>query len=346
MPKTATLQQIAKRAGVSVSTVSRALNGNVRVDPDTRARIRAAMNRLNYRARHLSDETLAPPTTHLLGLLMPEGMQALGLNTSIYGAVADAIRTTAEAAGYGVTISTYTNSPEIVTVGDRLLAQKNLAGAILFRTRLADESFDWLRELQLPFVVLGRLYDRDPFHCVGVDNRQAGFLATQHLLDQGHRRIAFLNGPREVAPTVLRLEGFRNAMRAANIPPRESWVVESKYDPQLATELTRQLLSGAERPTALIAANDRVAWAIIRAIQAHGLSVPRDLSVIGFDDAEESSHFTPPLTTVRIEWRAMAELATRMLLEILARRNISRVYVAIEPKLIVRESTASPQEVK
>jgi DNA-binding LacI/PurR family transcriptional regulator len=346
MPKTATLQQVAKRAGVSVSTVSRALNGNVRVDPETRNRIRAAMNRLNYRARDTANETFATPTTHMLGLLMPEGMQVLGLNTSVYGAVAEAIRTIAEASGYGVTLSTYTNTPDVVTVGDRLLAQQKLDGVILFRTRLADESFDWLRELQLPFVVIGRLYDRDPFHCVGVDNRQAGYLATQHLLDLGHRRIAFLIGPREVPPTLLRLEGFRNAMRAANLTPRESWVIESKYDAQFATELTRQLVTASEPPSAIIAANDRVAWAIIRTIQAHGLSVPGDISVVGFDDAEESSHFTPPLTTVRIEWREMAEIATRMLIEILSRRNITRVYVAIEPKLIVRESTASPQEAK
>jgi DNA-binding LacI/PurR family transcriptional regulator len=346
MPKTATLQKIAKRAGVSVSTVSRALNGNVRVDPDTRKRIRAAMHQLNYRARGTADATFAPPATHLLGLLMPEGMQVLGLNTSVYGAVADAVRTTAEPAGYGVTISTYTNTPEVITVGDRLLAQQKLEGGLLFRTRLADESFDWLRELHLPFVVIGRLYERDPFHCVGVDNRRAGYLATRHLLDLGHRRIAFINGPREVAPTGLRLEGFRGALSEVNLTPRENWVVESKYDTQRATELTQRLLVASERPTAIIAANDRVAWAIIRTIQSQGLAVPGDVSVVGFDDAEESSHFTPPLTTVRIEWRQMAEIATRMLIEILACRNISRVYVAIEPKLIVRESTSSPQEAK
>jgi LacI family transcriptional regulator len=131
-----------------------------------------------------------------------------------------------------------------------------------------------------------------------------------------------------------------------NLTPRENWVVESKYDTQRATELTQRLLVASERPTAIIAANDRVAWAIIRTIQSQGLAVPGDVSVVGFDDAEESSHFTPPLTTVRIEWRQMAEIATQMLIEILACRNISRVYVAIEPKLIVRESTSSPQEAK
>jgi len=341
MPKTATLQQIAQRAGVSVSTVSRALNGSARVAPETRARIRAAMQRLHYRAPTLPAE-FSPPSTRLLGFLMPEGMQSLGLNTSVYGAVADAVRSTAEAAGYGVTIGTFTSSAEIVTIGDRLLVQKNLDGAILFRTRLADESFDWLRELGLPFVVIGRLFDRDPFHCVGVDNRQAGYLATRHLLALGHTRIAFINGPREVAPTILRLEGFRRAFAEARLTPREEWLVESKYDVALGAELARQLVRTKERPSAIIAANDRVAWAIMRALQEQGLAVPADVSVIGFDDAEESAHSSPPLTTVRIEWRQMAELATQMLIQILQRRNISRVYVALEPQLIVRASTAPP----
>ena len=344
MPKTVTLQQIAKRAGVSMSTVSRALNGNVRVDPDTRKRIRTAMHQLNYRARGIPNEIFAPPITHLLGLLMPEGMQALGLNTSIYGAVVDAIRTSAEVAGYGVTISTYTNTPEVITVGDRFLAQRKLEGALLFRTRLADESFDWLRELGIPFVVIGRLFERDLFHCVGVDNRRAGYLAAKHLIDLGYRRIAFINGPSEVAPTVLRLQGFRNALREAQLTPREDWLLESKYDTQLGAQLARQLVAAKDRPTAIIAANDRVAWAIMRALQEQGRTVPADVSVIGFDDAEESAHSSPPLTTVRIEWRQMAEIATQMLIEILQHRNISRIYVALDPKLIVRASAAPPKQ--
>ena len=242
-----------------------------------------------------------------------------------------------------MTIGTYTNGSDVVTVGDRLLAQKSIDGAILFRTRLADESFDRFRELKLPYIVVGRLFDRDPFHCVGVDNRQAGYLATQHLVALGHRRIAFVSGPRNVATTVLRLEGFRNVLREANLAVRDDWLLESDYDPQLGTQMARQLLASKDRPSAIIAANDRVAWAIIRTLQQEGLSVPADISVIGFDDAEESAHFTPPLTTVRIEWQQMAEIATQMLIEILHRRNISRVYVAIEPQLIVRESTAPPK---
>jgi DNA-binding LacI/PurR family transcriptional regulator len=337
------LTDVAKRAGVSVSTVSRALNGSARVDPETRERIFAAMDRTNYRSRS-NPQAFSTASTRLLGFLMPEGMQVMGLDTSVYGDVANAVHTSAEAAGYGVAIGTYTNGSDLVTVGDRLLAQKNIDGAVLYRTRLSDESFDWLRQMQLPFVVIGRLFNRDPFNCVGVDNRQVGYLAAKHLVELGHRRIGFICGPPATAPTVLREEGFRNVMNEAGIPVREDWVREGEYDVGRAVQLTRAMLSSADAPSAIIASNDRTAAAIMRTAQELKLAVPGDVSIIGFDDAQESGHLTPPLTTVRIEWRQMAETATRMLIEILQHQNIDRVFVSIAPRLIVRESTAPPKD--
>jgi DNA-binding LacI/PurR family transcriptional regulator len=335
------LRQVAEQAGVSVSTVSRALNGQARVDPKTRERIRVAMETLNYRA-YPSAEELAPKPTRLLGFLMPEEMQVLGLDNSVYGSVINAVRAAAGQAGYGLTIATYTNGPDNITVGDRLLAQKSLDGVLLYRTRLSDESFERFRDLGLLFVVIGRLFDRDPFHCVGVDNRQCGHIAIRHLLSLGHQRIAFVNGPRNIAPSQQRLEGFRQGMREAHVAPREEWLVECNYDPTLAFEIARGLMKSTERPTAIIAANDRVAWAILRAVQEQGLNVPADVSVIGFDDATESAHVTPPLTTISLEWKQMAEIATQMLVEVLRRKIIRQVYIALEPKLVVRQSTATP----
>ncbi len=334
------LKQVAKRAGVSVSTVSRALNGQVRVDPKTRDRIRLAMETLNHRV-YRSAEEFAPRTTHLLGFLMPEEMHDFGLDGSVYGSVIGTVRASAEKAGFGIAIATFTNGPDIVTVGDRLLAQNSLDGALLYRTRLSDESFERFRDLKLPFVVIGRLFERDPFHCVGVNNRQCGYIATKHLLSLGHQRIAFINGPRNLAPSQQRLEGFRQAMREENIAPREDWLVDCKYDPAVAFEIAHGWMESAETPTAIIAANDRVAWAIIHAVQKKGLTVPTDVSVIGFDDAAESAHVSPPLTTVALEWRQMAEIATQMLIEVLRRQTIRQIHIELEPKLVVRQSTAA-----
>jgi len=335
------LKQVAKRAGVSVSTVSRALSGQVRVDPRTRERIRLAMETLNHRVYRPAEE-FAPRTTHLLGFLMPEEMHDFGLDGSVYGSVIDTVRAAAEQAGFGIAIATYTNGPDIVTVGDRLLAQNSLDGVLLYRTRLSDESFERFRDLKLPFVVIGRLFERDAFHCVGVNNRQCGYIATRHLLSLGHQRIAFINGPRNLAPTQQRLDGFRQAMREEDIAPREEWLVDCKYDPAGAFEIAHGWMESAEPPTAIIAANDRVAWAIIHAVQKKGLTVPTDVSVIGFDDAAESAHVTPPLTTVALEWRQMAEIATQMLVEVLRRQTIRQIHIELEPKLVVRQSTAAP----
>ncbi len=336
------LKQVAARAGVSVSTVSRALSGGARVDPRTRERIRAAMQALNYRNAPTAEDLVSKPT-RLLGFLMPEDMQSMGTDNSIYASVIGAARDAAGEEGYGITIATYTNSGQVLSVGDRLLSQKSLDGALLYRTRLPDESFERFRDLKLPFIVIGRLFERDPFHCVGVDNKQCGYLATRHLISLGHEHIAFINGPRNLSPSVCRLDGLRQALREAQVAPHEEWMVDCNYDPTLAFEIASAWMKSPEPPTAILGANDRVAWAIIRAVQEQGLAVPEDVSVVGFDDATESEHCTPPLTTVSLEWKQMAEIATKMLIQVLRRRVIRQVYIALEPRLVVRESTSSPR---
>jgi LacI family transcriptional regulator len=339
----ATLQEVAQRAGVSISTVSRALSGRARVDPETRARIRTAMEELDFQPRSDVPEAVAPArTTGMIGFLMPEGMQHLGLNTSIYGAVVGAVRAAAEGAGYAVTVGTYTNGPELVTIGDKLLVHGQLEGAVVYRTRLADENFERFTRLKLPFVVVNRLFERDPFNCVGTNQHYCGELATRHLIELGHTRIAFLGGPSDVASFADRLAGYRQALQQHGIPARSEWEVDCRLDALATRQATQQLLAAPDRPTAIIAANDRTALAIIETIHAAGLRVPQDVSVVGFDDAEESAYVNPPLTTVRLEWAQMAELAAATLVQMLQRRVISRSYIALEPTLIVRQSTAAP----
>jgi DNA-binding LacI/PurR family transcriptional regulator len=338
----ATLKEVAERAGVSISTVSRALSGKAHVDPETRDRIRAAILVLNYPVPGAPPD-LKPQRTGMLGLLMPEGMQRMGTNTSIYAAVVGSARVAAESAGYGISVATYTNGPEIVTVGDRLLAQGSLEGAILYRVRLADEGFERFRELGLPFIVINRLFDRPSANCVGTDQTKCGYLATQHLIGLGHRRIGFITGITNVGSYVGRLAGYRQALDEVGVTPQRSWIVECDTDADSVEAATLSLLAQPDRPTALIAANDRNAGMAIKAATSAGISVPEDLSIVGFDDAEEAAFFTPPLTTVRLEWAQMAELATLMLCEIIARPAVSRLSIALEPSLVVRQSTCAPR---
>lgn len=340
--KKATLQDIAAHASVSVSTVSRALSGAARVDPETRSRIRAAMEAVGYRAMKPSAEGAPSRTTGLLGFLMPEGMQSLGLNTSVYATVLGAGRTAAEAAGYALTVGTYTNGPAVVTVGDRLLTQGNLEGAILYRTRLADEGFERFRDLKLPFIVINRLFDRDPVNCVGTDHQRCGYLAAQHLLSLGHRRLGFLMGSRTIASFLGRLEGYHRALAEAGVPSAKEWVIDCDLTPASTRQAVQSMLQLPQPPTALIAANDRTALVAMETAQQAGVSIPGDLSLVGFDDAEEAAYMSPALTTVRVEWAHMADLAARMLVEVLQRRIVGRVYIALEPQLIVRQTTAPP----
>ncbi len=338
----ATLKDVAEHAGVSPSTVSRALSGRARVDPATRARIRAAMEDLNYLTGPTTPD-LSPRRTGMLGLLMPEGMQQMGMDTSVFAAVLSSARTAAEAEGFAITVASYTDGPEVVTVGDRLLAQGQLEGAIVMRVRLSDEGFVRFRNQQLPFVVINRLFERDSIHCVGTDQVKCGYLAAQHLLALGHRSIGVLTGPWNVHSYTGRIAGYRQALADAGIAPRKEWIMECDGESDTAYAATLALLRLPQPPTAVITANDRIAAPVIEAARVLGLSVPEDLSVIGFDDAPEGAYYNPPLTTVRLEWAQMAELATQMLVEIIRRPALARVSLALEPAIVVRHSTAAPR---
>lgn len=337
----ATLKDVAERAGVSPSTVSRALSGRARVDPETRARIRSAIEALHYITVPATPD-LSPRRTGMLGLLMPEGMQQMGMDTSVFAAILSSARTAAEAEGFAITVASYTDGPEFVTVGDRLLAQGQLEGAIVMRVRLSDEGFVRFRNQRLPFVVINSLFDRERIHCVGTDQAKCAVLATQHLLALGHRRIGFLSGQSNVHSFTGRIAGYRQALGDAGVSPRKEWIVECDGESDSAYTAALLLLRLPQPPTAVITANDRIAAPVIEAARALGLSVPEDVSVVGFDDAPEGAYYNPPLTTVRLEWAQMAELATRMLVEIIRRPAIAHVSVTLEPALVVRQSTAAP----
>jgi LacI family transcriptional regulator len=166
--------------------------------------------------------------------------------------------------------------------------------------------------------------------------------AANHLLELGHRRIAFLGGRQELDSSQLRESGFREAMRLAGVPVADELVRYSRYDPDTAQEVADAFLALPEPPTAIIAANDVTAMRAMAAARARGLSVPADVSVVGFDDIPDASLCDPPLTTVRQPLQAMGEAAMTMLLAILDGREHEQ-HIRMDTEFIVRASTAPPR---
>jgi DNA-binding LacI/PurR family transcriptional regulator len=354
-----TLRDVGARAGVSASTASRALRRDARITPATRRRVEVALAELQTAAAGgpggapqpgaasaTGPAPVSPPP--LIAVLVPESPRPRP-PSSVYLATLDAVREVAEARGVGVVVASYTSAPGERSFGDRLLRERSIAGAVIVRTNRSDERFEKLRASGVPYVVVNRVFsDRFAPPHVGVDHREIGRLATAHLLDLGHRRIAFVRFVADVTSLGLRYEGYAAALRDAGVAEDERLVLEAPFTADGARAAARALAArcrsdGSDpgvRPTALLALSDRHAIAAVSELRLAGLRVPEDVSVVGADDADEAA--AADLTTVRVPWRAMARAATEALLGVLAVAGVRRLSVVLATGLVRRGSSAPP----
>ncbi|GMA34556.1 hypothetical protein GCM10025876_07600 [Demequina litorisediminis] len=197
-------------------------------------------------------------------------------------------------------------------------------------------------ETVVPIVAIDPHYGPNRLPTIDVDNFEGAERAAQHLLSLGHRRIGFLGGRNELDSSHLREAGFRHAHAEAGIPVDPALIIETRYAPENAAQATRTLLGMAEPPTAIMGANDLTALAAIEVAHDLGLSVPGDLSVIGFDDIPEAGLASPALTTVRQPLQEMGAAAMRMLLDRIEGREHSS-HVRLDTSLVLRETCAPPR---
>lgn len=327
------MTDVARHAGVSHQTVSRVLNGHPSVAEATRARVLAAIEELGYRP-NTAARALVTRRTATIGVVTSGS--ALSGPTSTLVAVEDAARD----AGYFVSIATAVgwDPARMTTALERFMAQ-GVDGIVVIGAH--DGALEGLRTFRptVPVVMLGAHGSVEPgIHTVRYDQRGGAALATEHLLALGHRGVVHVAGPADWAEAREREAGWRDALRAAGLATPEplragSWLPERGYELGLA--LTRDTL-----PTAVFAANDHLALGLLRAFAEAGVTVPGDVSVVGFDDVLGSAHFIPPLTTVRHRFAEVGRRCVRMMLDVLA--GDDRPADVIGPSLVVRESTGRP----
>ena len=326
------MTDVAKAAAVSHQTVSRVLNGHPNVRPVTRERVLAAIEKLGYQP-NLAARALASGRSTQLGLVT--------LNTMLLGPVATlyAVEQAARAAGYSVSV-TSVGSIERRSLSDSLtrLVQQSVAGVIIIAPVASRDSALEALPPELPAVVV----EADPLQdisAVVVDQRQGAYLATRHLLDLGHRTVFHIAGPRDWFEAQERVVGWTTALQeaGAEIPPVISgdWSAQSGYD-------AGRVLAGAREVTAVFAANDNMALGLFRALSEHGRSVPRDVSVVGFDDLPEAGFFTPPLTSVRQDFAEMGRRSVELILRQVVGDARAVEHITLRPELVLRESTAPP----
>jgi LacI family xylobiose transport system transcriptional regulator len=328
-----TLAAVAREARVSLSTVSKVLNGRSDVSPVTRAKVEGLLKAHGYRRRASGQpQALIEIVFHEL-----ESVWAMEL---IRGVENVAKRNGATVA---LTESGTRQAPGPEWIGGVL--RRRPLGVLLVFSTVPEDVKRQLRSRAIPFVIVDPAGDPDPdVPSVGSANWAGGVAATRHLTDQGHERVAIITGPEDLMCSLARLDGYRSAMAMAGHAPDPGLVRFGDFHVQGGFEHAMDLLRRPDRPTAIFAGSDLQALGVLEAARVLGLSVPGDLSVVGYDDVPPARWSSPPLTTVQQPLRRMAEEAARMLLRPAHDSRKAALRIELATHLVVRQSTAPPAE--
>ena len=328
------LKDLAQELGVSIATVSRALHSSPEIGLEMQKRVKELAKRLNYRPNPFA-QSLRKEAPKVIGVVVPN------LVTHYYAAVLDGIENEARRAGYSV-ISANTHED----FKDEQQAIDNFIGlhvvgiiACLAQSTTDYTHFETLNDMGIPLVFFGRTCMTDRFSSVTANGDEAAQQATQHLIDTGSRRIAFIGGPNHLDMVRRRKHGYLEALRDSRIPIDRELVVCDSIDYDVAMQNTIKLLQRTDRPDAIIAFNDILLFAAFNAIKQQNLRIPEDVALIGFTDDIHAQYTTPRLSAIEDQSFQIGQVACQLML-----KNISgdtRVRKEIVPqKLVIRDTSA------
>jgi LacI family transcriptional regulator len=285
---------------------------------------------MDFRPNALA-QGLITKRTMTVGVIIPD------ISNPYYAEIVRGIQDTADDEGYAVILQNTDRRMERIIQHIHLFREKRVDG-IIFSGGIIHgyEPLSALREFSQRIVVIGR-HEVD-FPAVRVDNIGGATLAIQHLVDLGHQRICFINGPEMSTSAIDRLQGFKNALAQNGIPFEDSMVKRGNLTPESGYQAAKELLEMPDRPTAVLASNDLMAFGAIQAARDLGLSVPGDLAMVGFDNIQLSSYFYPTLTTVEIPMYNLGTAAMKMIVNMASDNSFDR-YKWFKPRLLIRNST-------
>ena len=329
----ATIRDVAERAGVSIATVSRVLNRTSPVSEARRQLVLNAADALGY-APNPAALSLRGKRTGGIGALLPF------ISGEFFSELMGGMDEAARAHGYFLVVSTSHRRPSEFRRAMGAL-DRRVDALVVMAPELGGAEVASLLRPRTPVAFVntyGEGLDADVFN---FDNAAGARAATEHLLALGHRRIAFVHGPGRARDAQARAEGYRAAMAAAGLPPRET---EGGFTREAGYAAATRLLTEDPRPTAVVAVNDYCALGVMSAMHASGVSVPGDVSIVGFDGLASAEYATPPLTTVRVPVREVGYRAVEKLVQHLAHEGTPLTQETEPVALVVRGSTSPPRE--
>lgn len=327
----ATIHDVAAAAGVSVATVSKAVNGRYGVAPETASRVLDAVAALGYESSLIAS-SMRSRRTGVIGVLVADFEP---FSAEVLKGVATGLRPTR------FDLLAYSGSHQGDGEGWERRSLSRLSGtlidgAIMVTPTVVNVAAD------VPIVAVDPHTGRADLPTVEADSRGGAHEATAYLIGLGHRRIGFVSGRPDLKSSRLRDAGYRDALAEAGLRFDPALAKVGLYEADTARRAAHELLSAPDRPTAVFAANDLSAIAIIEVAHGLGLQVPRDLSVVGFDDVPEASRSALPLTTVRQPMQRIGQVASTMLTALMAGESLPAMHVLLPTKLVVRATTAPP----
>jgi LacI family transcriptional regulator len=335
-----TLKEVAERAGVHVTTASRALNPATSslVNPDTIRRVRAAAQELRYQPNAIA-RGLKTARSMSIGVLLPD------LTNPLFPPIVRGIEDVLAAGGYTTLIANTDNDPERQVALFDTLRARQVDGIIAATARRDDRLFIDAHRDGVKIVLVNRRVTGSGIPSVTGDDTEGASMAVRHLIDLGHTRIAHVAGPSDTATGQSRLRAYQQTLDEAGIPVDQALIAAAaEFTESDGADATRTMLDAAgSPPTAVVAGNDMIALGVLDVFAERGLRCPDDISLVGFNDMAFVDRLAPPLTTVRVPHYEIGAEAARMLLERLANPDIPAKSITLPVSLIVRASTAPPR---
>ena len=341
MDERVTIKELARVSGVSVGTVSRALNGYADVRPETRERIMRLARELDYTPAAAA-RSLVTQRSHIIGVFMETGEGHPDLQHPFFHEVLGGLKQRVGAEGFDLLLFASERPGGGYGPHDYLKRARHhsVDGCALIGLDPEDAEVRRLARAEIPCIGIDMNLEGDNVEVVMSDNEGGAIAAVRHLHDLGHRRIATITGMVDSRPGADRLRGYRAAVQAVGLAYRDDYVAYGDFYAESGREATANLLALDEPPTAIFAAADMMAIGAIRAAAEAGLSVPEDLSIVGFDDIQLASHFNPPLTTMRQDKLGLGGAAGDALVARIAGDPDRPALRTLPVELVVRGSTA------
>jgi LacI family transcriptional regulator len=328
-----TILDVAKLAGVSTATVSRVINSPETVREATRKKVRNAMDVCRYKYNALA-RGFATKKSNTIGLIIPN------INNPVFAESTRGIQDYADSNKtqiiLGNTYYQYEKEEGVINT----LKEKQVDGFIITTTNPKGAVLNSLQEEKIPFVLLYSTLRKGPYSAVGVDNFQGGYLATEHLVNLGHRRIGMVAGTFSVSDRSLhRWHGYRQCLKKYNISYDNKLLSQTDYSLPGGKIAMKKMLALQEPPTAVFCSNDYLALGAMKGARECGLSLPQDMSIVGFDDIQIASYVVPGLTTIHQPAYEMGQLGAELLFRLMDEKSGKPVQKMLVSSLVVRGST-------